>query len=226
MKYKHYISIVAAALYLLLQVSCSNAFYSSSNVLGQIKQGMSPQEITQLLGKPEYRRLDYDIEEWEYRKKLNFLDSEETVIIIRFENERLIYLDSFKARERQPQTPVASVTPPPPSPVVIGIERPSSPIGPPMSDNRFEEFYDDAKSYIFKSEQMQFIRSGVKNKRFTCRQCARMMSLFTFDDDKFKIIKIFAPYLTDKENYDVITDYFLLSSDREKVLKALGIRKV
>lgn len=53
-----------------------------------------------------------------------------------------------------------------------------------------------------------------------------MMSLFTFDDDKFKVIKIFAPYLTDKENYDVITDYFLLSSDREKALKALGIRKV
>lgn len=205
-------------------MSCSNAFYSSSNVLGQIKQGMSPQEITQLLGKPEYRRLDYDIEEWEYRKKTSILDNEATVIIIRFENERLIYLDSFKASERQPPVPVASATPSSPSSVVIGIGRPSSPIGPPMSDNRFEEFYNQVKSSIFKSEQMKLIHTGVKDRRFTCKQCARMMSLFTFDDDKFKVIKIFAPYLTDKENYDIITDNFLLSSDRKKALKALGIQ--
>ena len=205
-------------------MSCSNAFYSSSNVLGQIKQGMSPQEITQLLGKPEYRRLDYDIEEWEYRKKTSILDNEATVIIIRFENERLIYLDSFKASERQSPVPVASATPSSPSSVVIGIGRPSSPIGPPMSDNRFEEFYNQVKSSIFKSEQMKLIHTGVKDRLFTCKQCARMMSLFTFDDDKFKVIKIFAPYLTDKENYDIITDNFLLSSDRKKALKALGIQ--
>lgn len=205
-------------------MSCSNAFYSSSNVLGQIKQGMSPQEITQLLGKPEYRRLDYDIEEWEYRKKTSILDNEATVIIIRFENERLIYLDSFKASERQPPVPVASATPSSPSSAVIGIGRPSSPIGPPMSDNRFKEFYNQVKSSIFKSEQMKLIHTGVKDRRFTCKQCARMMSLFTFDDDKFKVIKIFAPYLTDKENYDIITDNFLLSSDRKKALKALGIQ--
>lgn len=224
MKCKYYISIVTASLCLLLQMSCSNAFYSSSNILGQIKQGMSPQEITQLLGKPEYRRLDYDIEEWEYRKKTSILDNEATVIIIRFENERLIYLDSFKASERQPPVPVASATPSSPSSVVIGIGRPSSPIGPPMSDNRFEEFYNQVKSSIFKSEQMKLIHTGVKDRLFTCKQCACMMSLFTFDDDKFKVIKIFAPYLTDKENYDIITDNFLLSSDRKKALKALGIQ--
>ena len=42
-------------------------FYSTSNVLGQIKQGMSPEETTKILGEPEYRRLDYGLEEWEYK---------------------------------------------------------------------------------------------------------------------------------------------------------------
>ena len=75
MKCKRYL-IGVAATYLLLQTSCSSMFYSNSNVLGQIKQGMSPEETTKILGEPEYRRLDYGLEEWEYRKMLNPLDSE------------------------------------------------------------------------------------------------------------------------------------------------------
>lgn len=39
-------------MYLLLQTSCSSMFYSNSNVLSQIKQGMSPEETTKYWENP------------------------------------------------------------------------------------------------------------------------------------------------------------------------------
>ena len=38
----------------------------------------------------------------------------------------------------------------------------------------------------------------------SCHQCARLMSLYTFDDDKMKVLRIFAPHIGDKENYEEI----------------------
>ena len=85
----------------LVLASCSNIFYPQ-NAMTLIKQGMTPQEVTRLLGKPDYRRMDYGLEEWEYRKLLSALESEPTIVIVRFEDGKLVYMDSFKESERSP----------------------------------------------------------------------------------------------------------------------------
>ena len=49
--------------------SCSSLFYDAkADVLNSIQKGMSRQEVTKILGTPEYRRFDRDIEEWEYSR--------------------------------------------------------------------------------------------------------------------------------------------------------------
>ncbi len=209
-------------MYLLLQTSCSSMFYSNSNVLGQIKQGMSPEETTKILGEPEYRRLDYGLEEWEYRKMLNPLDSESTVIIVRFEEGRLVYMDSFKASERQPVMPEPPITATqePPAAVVPGHK--PRPAVHPISDKQFTDFYNKVKTHPFKDEQMKLIRAGADNKYFTCQQCARMMSLYVFDDDKMEVLRIFAPRIVDKENYETVIKPLSLFK-QEKAMKLLGI---
>lgn len=46
--------------------SCSSLFYDAKvDVLNSIQKGMSRQEVTKILGTPEYRRFDRDIEEWD-----------------------------------------------------------------------------------------------------------------------------------------------------------------
>lgn len=93
---------IVTAGFVLLLTSCSHIFYPKTNALESIQQGMSPQEVTQLLGKPDYRRFDHDLEEWEYRKLLSALESEPTIVIVRFEDGKLVYMDSFKESERSP----------------------------------------------------------------------------------------------------------------------------
>ena len=209
-----------AALYMLTLTSCSSIFYSKSNALEKIKSGMSPQEVTDLLGKPQYRRLDYGLEEWEFRQLLNPLDGEPTVIIVRFEDDQLVYLVSFKESERQPQTatPPASSSQKPPIVIVPGHA-----IGYSVSEKQFNEFYNKVKSRPFKDEQLKLIRAGVENKYFTCKQCARMMSLYAFDDEKLTVLKLFAAHIVDKENYDVISKEIMSLFDQEKVPQILGL---
>lgn len=218
MKHKRYF-MGAAAMYLLLQTSCSSMFYSSSNVLEKIKQDMSPQEISGILGKPEYRRLDHGLEEWEYRKMLNPLDNEATVIIVRFENDQLVYMDSFKASERQPTMAEPPVTAPQKPSVVIVPGHAARPV----TDTQFNDFYNKVKARPFKDEQMKLIRAGADNKYFTCRQCARMMSLFAFDDDKMKVLRIFASRIVDKENYETVTKAIDSLFKQDEAMKLLGV---
>lgn len=83
---------------------CASMFYPKADALERLQQGMSPEEVTQLLGKPDYRRFDHAMEEWEYEKLRGPLDGESTVVVVRFEAGRLVYMDSFKRSERMPKS--------------------------------------------------------------------------------------------------------------------------
>lgn len=203
--------------------ACSSMFYPKGNVLEKIETGMSPKEISALLGKPEYRRLNYELEEWEYRKFLNPLDGEATVIIVRFEDNHLVYMDSFKSSERQIPANSTPATPPASTPIVVPV-RPEHPAAcRPTSEQQFNEFCNKVKERPFKDDQMKLLRAGVENKYFTCRQCARMMSLYAFDDDRLEVLRLFAPRIVDKENYDVIERALDSLIERDKVASILGI---
>lgn len=203
--------------------ACSSMFYPKGNVLEKIETGMSPKEISALLGKPEYRRLNYELEEWEYRKFLNPLDGEATVIIVRFEDNHLVYMDSFKSSERQIPVNSTPATPPASTPIVVPV-RPEHPAAcRPTSEQQFNKFYNKVKERPFKDDQMKLLRAGVENKYFTCRQCARMMSLYAFDDDRLEVLRLFAPRIVDKENYDVIERALDSLIERDKVASILGI---
>ena len=67
--------------------SCSSLFYDAKvDVLNSIQKGMSRQEVTKILGTPEYRRFDRDIEEWEYSRVLSSKSNiTRTQIVVTFE---------------------------------------------------------------------------------------------------------------------------------------------
>ena len=67
--------------------SCSSLFYDAkADVLNSIQKGMSRQEVTKILGTPEYRRFDRDIEEWEDSRVLSSKSNiTRTQIVVTFE---------------------------------------------------------------------------------------------------------------------------------------------
>lgn len=191
-------------------------FYPKANALDAIRQGMTQEEVTKLLGRPDFRRIDYGLEEWEYRKLFSPLDSDYTTVIVRFEDGRLVYMDSFHASDREPQAPPVPVVQEPVAVVPVQPVYPNA-----MPDRAFRDFYQKVKREIVPDDQIKLIRATVGHKLFTCRQCAEMMSLFTFDDDKMQVLRAFAPRLVDKENYETILreiDSMFTQDDAKKLL--------
>jgi LysM repeat protein len=63
-----------------LVISCS---LTTSSTIMKVQRGMSQEEVSHLLGKPDFRRFDNGSEQWEYTKT-NVSTAANTVIIIDF----------------------------------------------------------------------------------------------------------------------------------------------
>lgn len=180
--------------------SCSVFLGINGDILNKLHKGMGKQEVSELLGQPEFRRFDQDWEEWEFKKHLSS-SSDITIIVVRFEDDRVISMDSFPASYRQ-SAPVVSVCPP--KAPELPLERPHNAYRRAMPEAEFQRFYEKVKSKPFKDDRFDMIKIGVANSGFTCKQCARMMSIFPFDDEKMKVLSIFAPHIVDRINYEDI----------------------
>ena len=176
--------IIAGLVMTMGFTSCSSLFYDAkADVLNSIQKGMSRQEVTKILGTPEYRRFDRDIEEWEYSRVLSGKSNiTRTQIVVTFEGGRVVAMDSFS---REPCTlPVVSGGVVIDSPVPVYVKG--------MHPEDFRHFYERVKSRPFKDDQIEMMRTVARNNSLNCAQCASLMALYTFDDDKMKVLRIFA----------------------------------
>lgn len=201
---------------------CSSLFYDAkTSVLQQIHKGMSKQEVTELLGEPQYRRFDSELEEWEYYKNLS--SSGYTTIILTFDGDKVYALDSFS--DPRPAAPPVVVTSPDMS-VSTSVSSSHS-HGRGMRAADFQKLYSDVKSRPFTDDKLKMLREASVNNRLSCGQCATLMSLFPFDDDRMKVLRIFAPNIVDRENYEEILDVLtsLFKKDDAKKLLKVGMYK-
>lgn len=88
-----------------------------------------------------------------------------------------------------------------------------------MNERDFKELYNKVKAKPFKDDQLELLAVGAVNNFFTCNQCIRLMSIYTFDDDKLKVVELLAPHIVDRENYEDIIDSLSFLSSEEKVRK-------
>lgn len=56
-----------------------------------------------------------------------------------------------------------------------------------------------SKNKAFKDDQMELLSVGVVNNYFTCKQTARLMSIFTWDDEKMKVLRMVSNRIVDRE---------------------------
>ena len=93
-----------------------------------------------------------------------------------------------------------------------------------MSEKDFQFLYKIIKKKSFDDDRMEILSVGVLDNYFTCHQCVRLMSLYKFDDDKLKILRIMVGHIVDLENHHDILKRLDFDSNKLKALDILGIR--
>lgn len=199
--------------------SSCGSYKASRDAILKIEKGMSKREITNLLGNPDFRRFDHEYEQWEFIKTDPLYGT--TIIIVDFLDERVSNMDSFNGDNVAQTPPPIAVYPP----NDIEYERPLPPHnnhirpGRVISDSDFLQLYNKVKSKPFKDDQLELLSIGVGNRYFTCQQCIGLMSIYTFDDDKLKVLDMVAPRIVDRENYEDIVRALSFLSSQDKVRK-------
>ena len=188
-------------------------FTDSSSLLMKIQEGMTQQEVRKIMGTPSYRRFDNMGEQWEYRTaKIGGYN----VAIIDFTNGNVSALNSYFDIVQD-----TSATEQPlliPSSTISTTDR----LSRAMSMKDFDSFYSKVKNKPFKDDQMELISVGVAGSWLTCSQCARLMSIFTWDDERMKVVEMISNRIADKENSEVIIkalNSLFKQDDARKILK-------
>ena len=94
-----------------------------------------------------------------------------------------------------------------------------------MGERDFQFLYKTIKKKHFEKDRLELLSVGVLDNYFSCRQCAKLLSLYSFDKDKLKVLNIMAKHIVDLDNAHLILDSFKFESDRRKAAQMLGIRR-
>jgi hypothetical protein len=79
---------------------------------------------------------------------------------------------------------------------------------------------DVVKKASFDDRKIDVMRVACIGSYFSSEQCARLLSLLSFDDNKVKALEVIAPRLVESDNAEDILKKFSFSSSKDK---AVGI---
>ena len=83
------------------------------------------------------------------------------------------------------------------------------------------EIVDDAS---FHEKKIGVIKVACISSYFNSRQCAKLLSMISFDDAKIEALKILAPRIIDKDVTEIVKQ-FSFSSSKNKALEILSKNK-
>ncbi len=91
-----------------------------------------------------------------------------------------------------------------------------------IKTNDFKKMYDIVKETSFDDTRLQFVTVASFGSYFTCVQCAKILSLFSFEKNRLKALELFAPRIVDMKGVDDIINSFSFDSNKEEAIKILG----
>jgi hypothetical protein len=236
---KKIIALLGAASLLTLS-SCDLAMLGEGTMgrrdTQRIERGMSQEQVYSLMGRPTYRRFgDNGIEEWEYHKSGLF---EKRITVISFSSGRVVRMNTYNGdyndsdRGRYPS------------------QRGNYPYGngdyggyggnggygrygdyddygdyrsDRQNDQWFSQVYHEVQRQTFTDDKIRYIRDVARRNRFTTQQTIKLLRLFSFDEEKLKVLACVASGLRDPRNSYRIVDQFSFSSSQQEARRLLGI---
>ena len=94
-----------------------------------------------------------------------------------------------------------------------------------MRDKDFDMMVGIVKNASFDDKKIDVMRVACIGSHFSSRQCAKLLSLLSFDDNKIKALEVIASRLVDTNNADDIVKEFSFSSSKDKAVSILQRRK-
>lgn len=79
---------------------------------------------------------------------------------------------------------------------------------------------------IFEEEKKDFIEVASLGCYYSCSQCAQILRIFTFDDDKYSVLELMASRIIDLQNVNLIYQQFTFDDARQKAANILQARAV
>jgi len=219
---KKIIALLSAASLLTLS-SCDLAMLGEGTMgrrdTQRIERGMSQEQVYSLMGRPTYRRFgDNGIEEWEYHKSGLF---EKRITVISFSSGRVVRMNTYNGdyndsdRGRYPN------------------QRGNYPYGngdydgdyrsDRQNDQWFSQVYREVQRKTFTDDKILYIRDVARRNRFTTQQTIKLLRLFSFDEEKLKVLACVASGLRDPRNSYRIVDQFTFSNSQQEARRLLGI---
>lgn len=97
-----------------------------------------------------------------------------------------------------------------------------------MNPKLFNQFFDQVKNEPFHSDRIKTIETALVTTYFTSAQCLRLVNLYSFDDEKVKLMKLMYPRIADKQAFFTVVDTLTFSSNKDEMnnfMKSYGKRR-
>lgn len=94
-----------------------------------------------------------------------------------------------------------------------------------MGKQDFQFLYDIIKGKSFDKDRLELLSVGVLDNYFSCRQCTKLLSIYSLDSDKLKALEIMANHIVDLDNAGLVIDIFTFESTKDKAAKLLRLHR-
>lgn len=221
--------IALLSICLALMVSSCSIFLASSrpDVFSDVKKGMTISEVRQFFGKPDSRRFDETVEQWEYVK--DHVRGEK-VCIIDFINGVVVGMDMFYRPVAQPRVDSGHSYP-------VPVPVPNNPYPHHNNHNEgnhcvkmispraYDMLYQMVKKESFSDDKLKALSNGLKGVEgyISPVQCAGILKLFSWDDDKLKALKMMKSRIYGNVGLNNIFDTFTSMFTKEDARKLFGL---
>lgn len=105
---------------------------------------------------------------------------------------------------------------------IVGAPQPSGWLPRPLPSDAvqvapgdFANLLQAINNQTFESNQMPMVEAAGLCGWFSCSQCAALMNVFSFDDNRLKVVRYLAPHLIDPIRCQPIMDQLAFQSDRQ-----------
>lgn len=208
---------------------------SLSRLMQNVKKGMTPEEVAKLAGTegPYSRNFHKESEEWVYKERFGISYR------VYFEGGRVVAFDDgsrvgyYSSPSPTPSPSTTTATTPAAGNTtgqarvisreereIIARERAERQREHRSGegDKWFDRLQEKLRS-SFSSEREAVLRRALATRYITAEQAAKLVSQFSFSDEKWRALQMCIPAIMDFEELKPLYDLFPFSSDRQKIDK-------
>lgn len=199
----------------LMLVCCLSVAAKSKQ---QIERGMTKEQVTAILGKPKTTSFNEEGDKWMYEIwKGNLLAGDNIRTYVMFDTTgRVIGYEEQIIKPKQQET-----SHPHPQPDVAPgyAPKPYPNANYSLNDQAFSILCNKVRNATFYKDKKDLIEVASLGCYYSCNQCAQILKIFNFDDEKKNILKLMAPRIVDPQKVHVICQQFTFDDAKKQAAR-------